>query len=148
MDANWQTRKIETSVHGVLVFRCCLAHHNTKTPEANPLFFQRKILGHRELNVCPRLLSSVAFFCRHLVQCLVQQISKVVLQLFLNEFSNGFGCDLRNALQKWKKVVYVKRGVLPENVGSHTNKTGRNTSHGRSGYSTGIGLCNSEGDYQ
>lgn len=60
----------------------------------------------------------------------------------------GDGCDLRNALQKWKKVVYVKRGVLPENVGSHTNKTGRNTSHGRSGYSTGIGLCNSEGDHQ
>ncbi|MBL8819049.1 MAG: hypothetical protein JNL58_23675 [Planctomyces sp.] len=44
-----------------------------------------------------------------------------------------------------KKVVYVKRGVLPENVGSHTNKSGRDASHGRTGYRRSIGLCNSNG---
>ena len=56
------------------------------------------------------------------------------------------GCDLRIArCREIEKVVYVKRGVPPDNVCSHTNTTGKDASYGRSGYSKDAGLCNSQG---
>ena len=57
-----------------------------------------------------------------------------------------YGCDLRIArCREIEKVVYVKRGVPPDNVCSHTNTTGKDASYGRSGYSKDAGLCNSQG---
>ncbi len=37
----------------------------------------------------------------------------------------------RHARSNVCEVVFVKRGVLPENIGSDMNTTGRNASHGR-----------------
>jgi hypothetical protein len=54
------------------------------------------------------------------------------------------GCDLRNARSNSFKLVFVKRGVLPENVCSNANTTGRNASHGWTGYSRDAGVCNSD----
>ena len=73
-------------------------------------------------------------------------MSRVHVFRVLPEVTGASGCDLRIArCREIEKVVYVKRGVPPDNVCSHTNTTGKDASYGRSGYSKDAVLCNSQG---
>lgn len=73
----------------------------------------------------------------------------VGLEERVDDFPGNVRRDIMGAIcvmrvQNLCEVVLVKRSVLPENIGSHANTTGRNTSHARSGYRMDDDLCNSQ----